>query len=375
MARLHRLAARQALVVRFGRRAWLVKSLLTLSWPLRLTWQATRWWRHCGAAAQAQSGASRGRQLTELMRLGLGFGLPPRAYYQLRLFQTSHRRPLAAYLYEHEVAHLFPYLNGYTNDRAVDDKRLFAERCQAQGLPVVPLLAWAQDGQLFDVQGQWPAGDLISKPAIGCQGRGVERWCATDTGYTRDGQPVARADLLSALCQSHHGEAWLLQPSLQTHPELADLSAGGLVTVRLMTARFQDGECLAFAALLKLPVGRQVINNHGIGSAIDLATGRLGPAFPYRPLHPGFTRHPTTGAAICGRRLPDWRAIEQLAVTAHGVFPDFVTLGWDIALTPAGPALLETNAGWDVTLPQMALRRPLGETRFREVAERLLDLN
>jgi hypothetical protein len=307
-----------------------------------------------------------------LIWLGLGFGLPPRAYYQLRLFQTRRRYPLADYLYEHEVANLFPYLNGYTRDGAVDDKHLFAERCQAGGLPTVPLLAWAKDGQLFGVEEQWPAGDLISKPTIGCQGRGVERWCATATGFTLDGQPADRADVLSALRGRHHGEAWLLQPALQTHPELADLSAGGLVTVRLMTARLPDGQCLAFAALLKLPVGRQVINNHGIGSAIDLTTGILGPAFPYRPLHPGFTRHPTTGGAICGRRLPDWRTIEQLAVTAHALFTDFVTLGWDIALTPTGPVLLETNAGWDVTLPQMALRRPLGDTRFREVAERLL---
>ena len=372
MARLHRLAARHALVTRFGRRAWLMKGLLTLTWPVRLAYQARPWWQRFGGEVAHRFGVSKGRQLADLLRLGLGLGLPPPAYYQLRLFATAPRGALAGYLYDHEVGSLFPYLNGFTKDPAVDDKRLFGERCRASGLPAVPLLAWARDGRLLDAQGPWPAGDLISKPVSGCQGRGVVRWRAQGAGYYNGERALGRAALLSWLRQGQGGEAWLLQPALDNHPRLADLSGGGLVTIRLMTARLPDGESLAFAALLKMPLGRQVINNHGIGSAIDLDTGLLGPAFPYRPLHPGFHRHPHTGAQITGRTLPDWSAIRQLALTAHDLFPDFLTLGWDIALTPAGPVLLETNAGWDVTLPQLVLQRPLGETALRDIIERRL---
>jgi hypothetical protein len=47
-------------------------------------------------------------------------------------------------------------------------------------------------------------------------------------------------------------------------------------------------------------------------------------------------------------------------------------LGWDIALTPRGPVLLETNLCWEVAMPQIAMQGPLGETRFPELCARML---
>jgi hypothetical protein len=45
-------------------------------------------------------------------------------------------------------------------------------------------------------------------------------------------------------------------------------------------------------------------------------------------------------------------------------FPGFPSIGWDIAITPIGPVLIEGNYNWDVVLAQQAGSRPLGGTAF-----------
>jgi hypothetical protein len=303
----------------------------------------------------------------DLGLLGLGFGLDPKAYYQLQLFRRERRAQLGEYLFSHEVSSLFPALNQFQRDEAVEDKRVFAQRCRQWGLPCVPTVACSIHQQPTGNQAGWPPGDLISKPLIGSQGRGVMHWRERIPGqYGRSAEEdFDRSSLLVELGRLYGNRPWLLQPALVNHPAIADLSPGPLICVRLMTAYVDAHDVQPFAALLKMPVGRQTINNHGIGAAIDLKSGELGLAFPYRPLHPGFSHHPTTHAAILGRTVPDWSDIMKLGIAAHRAFPSTRLLGWDIALSPDGPILLETNAGWDVSLPQIASQRPLGVTPLR----------
>ena len=374
MARLHRIASQRAFASRFGRRSWLPKLFLVMSWPVRLVFQAWQQYLQFGRMTLERHSIAFWRQWSDLIALGLGYGLPPLAYYRHRLFLRENRERLVDYLYDHEIQSLFPYLNRYCIDPAVDDKREFAERCTSAGLACVPTLAWGDGGQSRWSQEPWPVGDLISKPVSACRGEGVMLWHRSDAGYSRphDPEPIDREELLRYLDSHCAGRAWLLQPALDNHPLIADLSPAPLLTVRLMTACDTNGHAEIFAAVLKMPVGRQQVNNHGIGSAIDLGSGLLGRAFPYRSLHAGFDDHPTTGARIVGRPLPLWDETKQLTVTAHSLFPGYFSLGWDVALTSVGPILIEVNAGWDVAMPQIALQQPLGETAFSQIVERHL---
>lgn len=369
MGRLHRLAARHALAGRFGRVAWAVRLLLTLTWPPRLAFHGVPLLRRFGPEVRARHGRPVARQAIDIVHLGLAYGLPPLAYYRYRLFLPEVRAIRGELLFDHEAAALFPVLNGFHSDPAVEDKRRFAERCAEAGLPCVPTLAWGEGGHVRAVAADLPAGDLVSKPAAGCRGRGVVLWRLLASGlYAADGAPPLRRDELpAALARGYGGEGWLLQPALATHPELADLTPGPLVIVRIVTGRGADGACVAFAAVLKMPYGRQPTGAHGLGAAVDLERGVLGPAFSYRPLHPGLDNHPDTGAAITGRSVPDWAPALRLAERAHARFPRIRLLGWDVALTPSGPVLLETNAAWDVAMPQIAAREPLGRTRLPEL--------
>jgi hypothetical protein len=58
-------------------------------------------------------------------------------------------------------------------------------------------------------------------------------------------------------------------------------------------------------------------------------------------------RHPDTGVELAGFEVPCWREAYALVKRAHGVFAEFGSIGWDVALTTDGPKLLEANAWWD----------------------------
>jgi hypothetical protein len=56
-----------------------------------------------------------------------------------------------------------------------------------------------------------------------------------------------------------------------------------------------------------------------------------------------------------------------LAERAHRVTRDRVLVGWDIAITPSGPLLLEGNSYPDTHYPQRIYRRPYGEMRVGDL--------
>jgi hypothetical protein len=138
--------------------------------------------------------------------------------------------------------------------------------------------------------------------------------------------------------------------------------------VRVVTILDEAGRPEAVSATFRFAsVPEAAVDNMkagGLIAAVDLATGALGPACK------GYggedhAVHPATGAAIVGRVLPDWAAVTALARRAHAAaFADYVLIGWDIAMAPEGPLLIEGNGKPGVLMPQRAARRGLGEGRY-----------
>ena len=148
------------------------------------------------------------------------------------------------------------------------------------------------------------------------------------------------------------------------------LSGGALVTTRVMTVLDEAGHPEVTHATFRMSVGKSVVDNlhrGGIGSAVDVRTGELGRGTHLQPAAEWVSQHPNTRAQILGRTLPMWRDVEKLSLEAHSAFSEFVVVGWDIAVTPDGPMLVEGNSGPDVNTVQRPQDAALGDSRFAEL--------
>src|SRR3546814_14609338 len=65
-------------------------------------------------------------------------------------------------------------------------------------------------------------------------------------------------------------------------------------------------------------------------------------------------QHPATGQELVGTRLPDWQEVRRVNDACARLVAPVRYHSLDIALTDAGPVVVEVNVGGSFVLPQMA---------------------
>ncbi|MGH7523170.1 MAG: sugar-transfer associated ATP-grasp domain-containing protein [Gemmatimonadales bacterium] len=155
------------------------------------------------------------------------------------------------------------------------------------------------------------------------------------------------------------GEPWLVQARVTAHPVLAALAqCDYTVTLRLVTCRRTNDRILLLPATLKLPSIATGVDNFGRGNvaiAVSeegvMGQGALGVDGP--PID----KHPVTGVRFHGQRVPDWDDAVALVTRGQLLIGELRSIGWDIAMTPQGPMILEGNVWWGAdVLQQPGLR-------------------
>lgn len=374
---------------RAGRGGRLASFLGLIIWPFLIPGLALALAVRNGAEVARVTGKSRFRQLRDQIEISVRYAILPPWYYVYDLYQDHNRERILHYINRFEVKRsIYPFLRAYYahlhgmpaggSNMLVSDKLRFAARCQQGGLPTSPIVGFAARGELRTPEGALlgalPRVDLFTKPVRGCGGRGATRWeYRNGTFRSNDGRALTESALGHQLEKRSRRVQMLIQPRLRNSPDLADLTPGGLCTVRALTCRDEKGSFELTHAVFRMPVRREaaVDNFHqgGIAAPIDIASGALGRATSF--LLTGCAKwhalHPTTGGQIAGRVLPFWLEVVSLVGRAHALFPDLVAVGWDVALLDGGPCLIEANKGPDVDLIQRPHAMPLGTTRFGEL--------
>jgi hypothetical protein len=264
------------------------------------------------------------------------------------------------------------------------DKLQVAAWCARAGLPHPAPLMLIEDGQPV-----WQTGnlldldrDLFVKPRTGRGATGVRLYRRTAAFHYIDakGRKLMLGEIVSDLIRGYGTRNIMVQPRLRNHPALADLATHSLVVVRAVTAldeQLQPELVVAYLRVLaKLepdwPVKKPTSE---YAAAVDLATGRLQAMTGDKPenLSQWHERHPVTGVEIAGRIVPCWSEVVALAERAHRVMNDRVLIGWDIAITPDGPMLIEGNSYPDVHYPQRIHQQPYGEMRIGQLLMHHMD--
>lgn len=359
-----------------GRLALIVGWLL---WSIPLNLVAAVWMTTINGAAVARlTNKSFGQLIGEQIQLAFLHNILPPWYYQFDLHDDDKRRQAEAYLHRFELkGGLYKLLARHLGSRGrnlLSNKATFYEECRKVGLSTLPEIGVARNGVVVDESGDpvtLPPQDIFIKPLGGRGGSGAEiyAWQGEGTWSNRRGLRLSATELMTHLSRLSMIEPYLIQPRAQCHAAIADLSAGALPTVRVLTIKSSDW-WEAVAAVFRMPLGaRSTVDNFHAGNIaanVDLTTGQLGAATDIG-LNPDLgwvDRHPDTGAQIAGRTLPYWPETLDLAQRAHSAFDQKLVIGWDIAILPHGPVLVEGNGAPDTDIHQRPMGAPLGAGRF-----------
>ncbi len=155
--------------------------MAALLWPFRFFVDSCRAFRRNSGRVQQLYGVGRWKQLSEMVRLGLGSNIPPVEYYLLRLFKPENARRAASYILGEEMSILHPRLAlDLPSDTPLRHKDVFFEQGRKHGLPVAETIAAFADGAIrrwyVGTPQRLPVCDLVIKPVDQASGQGFQRW-------------------------------------------------------------------------------------------------------------------------------------------------------------------------------------------------------
>jgi alpha-L-glutamate ligase-like protein len=234
----------------------------------------------------------------------------------------------------------------------VDDKLRMHALCQEIGVPTPEVYAeissYSMLRRLPELLGR--LDDFVIKPNRGSAGRGVFVVVGRDgPDYLRHNGEKVRLDALrqhlSDILSGMYSlggqlDRAVVQQRIRLHPAFEAVSYKGIPDVRVVLYRNEPA-----MAMLRLPTresnGRANLHQGGIGTGIDLDTGRTHHAVQ-RNRFVDF--HPDTGRPVVGMRVPRWGQVLSMSRrVAEAVGLGYV--GVDIVVdVERGPMLLEANA-------------------------------
>lgn len=292
-------------------------------------------------------------QLREVIALYKKYKAIPYQYFKSRLYLIDSSNDVMSYISPALIANLQEKLNDKSMRKYVNDKHKFHVFMEKQGLPVVrELLRIDHSGAIFDCNQnsvtraeaeeivRTHGKNVFVKPAGGSFGEGAH--------VHKYGTSIASLVDLS--------QTLLIQPIIQQHKTIAELHPSSLNTVRIDTLNI-NGEISHNAAVLKMGVNDMVVDNLRAGSlvvGIDLKTGRLYPEGTRSTKYEvtKLASHPNTKIEFGGIVVPYWTDVIEVTKRAAQALQGLGTLGWDVAITPEGPLLVEANIYWGANLMQ-----------------------
>jgi hypothetical protein len=363
-----------------------------------------------GVAADARrAGAEYGMSALGLAReqvaLQLATGMPRDGYYRLGLYdRTLSWEEKKTFVVGERLRPLWHRFTPPRYHHLFKNKFLFKHLFLSLGFPVARLYGvfdpqWGRraDGaplctaaDVADLLTAHPDVDLAVKPVESAEGNmvlvfkgrlpGDPRVLVTLAGRQYGPEELVRHMTDEALLREAYPGAdapvrsFLLEERVRPHPEVAALCGETLCCVRVVTFVALDGHSEVLGAGFKLQVRPSSVDNlaaGGMAVSVHLQTGVLGEGVLAGANYVRrYREHPETGLRFYGYRLPLWGELTDLALRAALAFPLARAVGWDIAISPDGPLLIEGNPAFGGQLPQTFARHGLLSPSVREFLER-----
>ncbi len=189
--------------------------------------------------------------------------------------------------------------------------------------------------------------EFIYKPQIGLGGKNVEKYVTADI-----------TDRKAFFDKVMEDKACIEEVVIQ-HPAWAALCPTSVNTMRIITGAAKGRSWLVYGAT-RIGSGKSVADNFHMGGSavlIDMETGKLtGNAFDKKLNEHEYS---AAGVRFDGYEVPFFEEIKKMCLEAALVNDEIHFVGWDVAVTPDGPLLIEGNRGSGFDLPQVLAKRGL----------------
>ena len=315
------------------------------------------------------------RQLYELFEHKLRINTCFRDYYRFRFFDSDLDWDEKALYLGPNGSRYWPWeSNSLKHDRLFAVKSIQKSLLQGAGLPTPRLLIKAgRDYPIHQKQQFEDAFALLDKSVVtkfdgGGGGADIFALDKTDEGFVFGNDPVD-ADWVWSKYANHLDRGFIVEERLDNHPVLDAMHPSSLNTLRLNMIKTGDGQWHLVKPFLKIGQGGSHIDNmsaRGLFAGID-SNGITGIGY-CRFDDEDYRRHPDTGVEIEGVQIPFFEEACDLAKHAAMSLGYMSTFGWDMAITPDGPSIIEANPAWQFK----AVQQRLGPLLDAEIAAGLV---
>lgn len=189
---------------------------------------------------------------------------------------------------------------------------------------------------------------IFAKPNHGSCGKGVTKLKPEDF------------DSSEAMLQYiRNNNLVILEHVLPQHDAMSALHPASVNTLRIVTDLVEDKIHVAYI-MVKIGRGGHCCDNTGQGGMLCRVDGQTGKirSVATDDYFNIFESHPDTGVRFEGYEIPMLHEAIALAKEAAVEIPQMRHIGWDIAITPTGPAIIEGNEYPGTDLCQLAPHYP-----------------
>lgn len=167
----------------------------------------------------------------------------------------------------------------------------------------------------------------------------------------------------------------LFQKKIVQHPELNKINPSSINTIRFDTYIDENESIVFLNALLRIGVGESVVDNASSGGFfvnVNIETGILNDNGNQFLKYGGkiYFEHPNTKFVFSGFKIPYFEESKELIKKAMSII-DEKLVGWDIAITPEGPIIVEGNHNLSLFMSDISIGGYKQNKTMRDILKKI----
>ena len=204
--------------------------------------------------------------------------------------------------------------------------------------------------------------DIFLKPVFGIKGKGCYRVSNEDLDKN-----IKMEKLFSIITKS----TYIIQETLIQHPNIAKINPYSINTIRMDTYIKEDSTVEILSGVMRFGRRGNIVDNASSGGffiALDLEQHKL-KEYGFQHLSQGnkyIYEHPDTKVKLEGYEIPYVEETKELIRKIAKILGDRL-VGWDIAITPNGPVIIEGNYNYGIRMQDIAYGGYKSHPVFNEI--------